>query len=85
MVHGHLDSSPTTTDATSESATLGKAVTRAAELFGLSQQSLAVILGILGVGVFASILRSRRREGEFAPPSPASPGESLLGSDHHSP
>ena len=46
MVHGHLDSSPTTTDATSESATLGKAVTRAAELFGLSQQSLAVILGV---------------------------------------
>jgi len=31
--------------------------------------SLAVILGILGVGIFASILRSRRREGEFTPPA----------------
>jgi len=29
-----------------ESATLGKAVTRAAELLGLSQQSLATVLGV---------------------------------------
>jgi transcriptional regulator with XRE-family HTH domain len=45
MVHLHAES--VGSDATQgEAATLGKAVSRAGELLGLSQQSLATILGV---------------------------------------
>lgn len=45
MVHQHSTPAPAEA-ASSEAATLGKAVSRAGELLGLSQQSLATILGV---------------------------------------
>lgn len=46
MVQEHASLVPIETPALQEAATLGKAVTRAAELLGLSQQSLARVLGV---------------------------------------
>ena len=46
MVQEHTIVSPEPAAGASEAATLGKAVTRAAELLGLSQQSLATVLGV---------------------------------------
>ena len=46
MVHTHATTVPERPAPSSEAVTLGKAVTRAAELLGLSQQSLATVLGV---------------------------------------
>jgi transcriptional regulator with XRE-family HTH domain len=46
MVQEYAMPEPAPTGASTEATTLGKAVTRAAELLGLSQQSLATVLGV---------------------------------------